>query len=48
VAMQKIMVSMTDEMVKALEQERRVRKIETIPEVVRILLSDYFKKKSET
>ena len=45
--MKKIMVSMTDEMVKALEQERRVRKIATVPEVVRIIVSDYFKMKSE-
>lgn len=28
-------------------RERKVRRIETIPEVVRILLSDYFRKKSE-
>ena len=46
VAMKKIMVSMTEEMVKALEQERKVRKIATVPEVVRIIVSDYFKMKS--
>ena len=45
--MKKVMVSMTDEMVKALEQERKVRKIATVPEVVRIIVSDYFKMKSE-
>ncbi|MDE1858282.1 MAG: hypothetical protein KGI26_04335 [Thaumarchaeota archaeon] len=45
-AMKKIMVSMTEEMVKALEQERKVRKIATVPEVVRIIVSDYFKMKS--
>ncbi len=43
--MQKIMVSMSDEMVKALETERKVRKLETIPETVRGILGDYFKKK---
>jgi metal-responsive CopG/Arc/MetJ family transcriptional regulator len=44
-AMQKIMVSMSDEMVKALEEERKTRKLETIPEVVRSILGEYFKKK---
>ena len=44
--MKKIMVSMTEEMVKALEQERKVRKIATVPEVVRIIVSDYLKMKS--
>lgn len=43
--MKKIMVSMTEEMVKALEVERKKRKIATIPEVVRIIVSDYFKVK---
>lgn len=44
-AMQKIMVSMSDEMVKALEAERKARKLETIPEAVRSILGEYFKKK---
>jgi len=43
--MQKIMVSMSDEMVKALEQERKARKLETIPETVRSVLGEYFKVK---
>ncbi len=34
-------------MVIALEVERKDRKKATIPEVVRIIVSDYFKKKSE-
>jgi hypothetical protein len=33
-------------MVKALEQERKVRKIATVPEVIRIIVSDYLKVKS--
>lgn len=45
--MQKIMVSMSDEMVKALEAERKARKLETIPEAVRSILGEYFKTKSE-
>ena len=44
--MKKIMVSMTEEMVKALEQERKARKIATVPEVVRIIVSDYLKMKA--
>ena len=44
-AMQKIMVSMSDEMVKALEEERKDRKLETIPEAVRSVLGEYFKEK---
>ncbi|MDV3293657.1 MAG: ribbon-helix-helix protein, CopG family [Nitrososphaerales archaeon] len=42
----KISVAMTEEMLKALEEERKVRKIATIPEVVRIIVSDYYKTKS--
>ena len=42
----KITVAMTDEMLKALEEERKVRKIATVPEVVRIVVSEYFKDKS--
>jgi hypothetical protein len=43
--MQKIMVSMSDEMVKALDLERKARKLETIPEAVRAILGEYFKVK---
>lgn len=45
--MQKIMVSMSDEMVKALEEERKARKLETIPEAVRSVLGEYFKMKEK-
>lgn len=44
-AMQKIMVSMSTDMVKALETERKARKLETIPEAVRAVLGEYFKTK---
>jgi hypothetical protein len=40
---QKIIVAMTDEMVAAIEVERKVRKINTVPEVVRIIVSEYFR-----
>ncbi len=39
------MVRMSDEMVKALETDRKVSKISIIPEVVRLIVSDYFKQK---
>ena len=45
-AMQKVMVSMSAEMVKALEVERKARKLETIPEAVRAVLGEYFKMRS--
>lgn len=47
-AMQKVMVSISDEMMKALEQERKARKLETVPETVRSVLGEYFKEKSES
>jgi len=43
--MQKIMVSMSDEMVKALDQERKARKLDSVPETVRSVLGEYFKTK---
>jgi len=43
--MNKIMVAMSDEMVKALEQERKARKLASIPEAVRAVLGEYFKTK---
>jgi hypothetical protein len=41
--MNKIMVAMSDEMVKALEAERKARKLDSIPETVRAVLGEYFK-----
>jgi len=41
--MNKIMVAMSDDMVKAPEQERKARKPESIPEAVRAVLGEYFK-----
>jgi hypothetical protein len=42
----KITVAMTEEMMEGLEEERKVRRIATIPEVVRIIVSEYFKAKA--
>jgi metal-responsive CopG/Arc/MetJ family transcriptional regulator len=40
-AMKKVMVSMTQEMVDALEKEREKRKLASVPEVVRQILGEY-------
>jgi Arc/MetJ-type ribon-helix-helix transcriptional regulator len=42
---QKITVSMTDEMIEDLEKERKARRINTVPEVVRIIVSEYLRAK---
>jgi hypothetical protein len=42
------MVAMSDKMVKALEQERKARKLDSIPETVRAVLGEYFKTKDES
>ena len=41
----KITVAMTEDMLEGLEEERKARRIATIPEVVRIIVSEYFKAK---
>jgi len=42
--MKKIMVSLPDEMVKVLEKERL---LETIPETIRVILSEYLRSESK-
>lgn len=42
--MKKVMVALPDDMVKALEKERKERFLETVPETIRIILSDYLRK----
>jgi hypothetical protein len=44
--MEKVMVAMTEDMLKALEQERKARKLDSIPETVRSVLGEYFKAKA--
>jgi hypothetical protein len=44
-AMKKMMISVSDDMLKALEAERKARKLETVPEAVRAELGEYFKSK---
>jgi metal-responsive CopG/Arc/MetJ family transcriptional regulator len=43
--MKKIMLALPEEMVKALEKERKERYLETIPETVRVIVSDYLRNK---
>lgn len=42
--MKKIILALPDEMLKVLEKERRDRYLETIPETVRVILSEYLRK----
>ena len=44
-AMKKIMISLPEEMVKILENERKERYLETIPETIRVILSEYLRNK---
>ncbi len=44
-AMKRILVSVPEEMEKALEKEKRERMLETIPETIRVILSEYLRKK---
>jgi hypothetical protein len=40
------MVSITEEMAKKLEEERKKRLLDSVPETVRVILSEYFSKQS--
>jgi transcriptional regulator of met regulon len=44
-AMRKIMVALPFDMVKILEKERKDRYLETIPETIRVILSEYLRTK---
>ena len=43
-AMKRFMVSIPDEMEKVLEKERKERMLETVPETIRVILSEYLRK----
>jgi hypothetical protein len=43
--MKKIMLALPEEMVNALEKERKERYLETLPETVRVIVSDYLRNK---
>jgi hypothetical protein len=38
------MISVSEEMAKKLEEERQKRLLDTIPETIRMILSEYFSK----
>jgi len=40
--MKRFMLSITEEMEKKLEEERKKRPLDSIPETVRMILSEYF------
>lgn len=42
--MKRLLVSVPEEMEKALEKERKERMLQTIPETVRVILSEYLRK----
>ena len=44
-AMKRVMLSLPGEMLEVLEKERKKRYLETIPETVRVILSDYLRNK---
>jgi len=39
------MLALPEEMVNALEKERKERYLETVPETVRVIISDYLRSK---
>ena len=43
--MKRVMLSLPEEMVKVLENERKERYLETIPDTIRGILSDYLRNK---
>lgn len=47
-AMKRIPVSVSEELFNAIEKERKLRKLETVPEAARVILSDHFRFKEES
>jgi len=45
-AMKKINVSMTEEMFRDLEEERKRRRLSSIPETVRVILGEYLSERN--
>jgi len=44
-AMKKVTVSMTEEMIKDLEEERKKRRLATIAETARVIIGEYLKER---
>lgn len=43
--MKRYMISVSEEMAKRLEEEQKKRLLDSIPETIRMILSEYFSKK---
>jgi hypothetical protein len=43
-AMKKIMLALPEEMLRILEKERKERYLQTIPETIRVILGEHFRK----
>lgn len=43
--MKKVMLAIPDEMLKVLEKERKERLLDSVPETIRVILSEYLRKK---
>jgi predicted RNA-binding protein Jag len=46
-AMKRILVSVSEELYEAVERERKSRRLETIPETARAILSEFFRDKMD-
>jgi hypothetical protein len=46
--MRKVTVAITEEMDKALEGERKKRLLDSVPETIRMILSEYLSSKAES
>lgn len=44
--MKKVMLAIPDEMIKVLEKERKERLLDTVPETIRVILSEYLRKRT--
>jgi metal-responsive CopG/Arc/MetJ family transcriptional regulator len=42
-AMKRVLLSLPEEMIKVLENEHKERYLETIPETVRVIISEYLR-----
>jgi hypothetical protein len=42
-AMKRILVSVSEELYESIEKDRKSRKLETVPETARAIISDYFR-----
>lgn len=42
--MKKVMLAIPDEMLKVLEKERKERLLDSVPETIRVILSEYLRK----